>query len=112
MREIDADAFNKAATAVHENAVAHGLLDLDPTDDASEAAMRWLIEEANEAMEALLNDGLSDHIPSSRLAEELADVILVALSISKSHEINIGKALQDKHRYNVLRPYKHGRVAP
>ena len=105
--EIDVDAFNRAAKVVYNNAIDHGLMLEDPDENQAKEEMAWLMDEAAEAMTAFLDDGPSEKIPFTRLAEELADVILVAMSLAHGYGIDIGRALEAKHAYNLARSYKH-----
>lgn len=42
-------------------------------------------------------------------AEELADIIIRALDVSRRLDIDIVDAINAKHEYNKTRPYKHGK---
>jgi NTP pyrophosphatase (non-canonical NTP hydrolase) len=55
---------------------------------------------------------VADHIGEqgfNQLEEELADVILLALILAGRYRLNISDALEAKHKYNLGRPYKHGK---
>lgn len=42
--------------------------------------------------------------------EELADIIIRALDLSRRLGIDIQLAIEAKHSYNLSRPYKHGKL--
>lgn len=42
--------------------------------------------------------------------EELADIIIRALDVSRRLGIDIERAINVKHLYNTKRPYKHGKL--
>jgi NTP pyrophosphatase (non-canonical NTP hydrolase) len=42
------------------------------------------------------------------IPSELADVIIRILDFSGAHNIDIGRAVEEKMAYNRTRPYKHG----
>ena len=42
--------------------------------------------------------------------EELADIIIRALDLSRRLGIDIQRAVEEKHNYNKTRPYKHGKL--
>jgi len=83
----------------------------DFVDKIFEEAM----EVSNECTETIINDydfpkveKLSiDKIDKSKLAFELADVILVALNFAKHYDIDIEKYLKEKVNINFKRANKH-----
>ena len=42
--------------------------------------------------------------------EELADIIIRALDLSRRLGVDIQRAIEAKHKYNLTRPYKHGKL--
>ena len=55
-------------------------------------------------------DPESEAIPPHRNgAEELADVLIRVLDLSRYLQYDIGQALIDKMKYNETRPKKHGK---
>ena len=52
----------------------------------------------------------SDHIPEfSPLEEEMADVIIRVLEAAHVRGLRIGAAVLAKYRFNLTRPFKHGK---
>lgn len=66
--------------------------------------------EISEALEADRKELQSDKIPEfSGIEEELADLLIRVLDFSAYHELRLGEALAAKMRYNLNRPFKHGK---
>jgi len=42
------------------------------------------------------------------LAIELADAIIRILDLAEHYGLDIGRAIEEKHKYNMTRPYRHG----
>lgn len=68
--------------------------------------------ELSECLEALRKPGtMDDHVPALTGEEaELADTIIRILDYCGAHDIDIGRAVQLKHAYNIGRPRKHGKT--
>jgi NTP pyrophosphatase (non-canonical NTP hydrolase) len=92
--------FNKFAELAYQNAKNHGFY---PT--TARIMADKLFEEAQEAAEELLGNDRAG------IAEELADVVLTAMSIAGANGIDLGGAIQKKHAFNLGRPYKHRKTA-
>ena len=55
-------------------------------------------------------DGYSDQVTGfTESEEELADVVLMAMSIAEELQINLSDVIIAKHYYNLGRPHKHGK---
>lgn len=102
-------AVGYLAKVIYMDAVAHGLWD-DPTvamdnpNGMKYVRRRCLLlirEELSEACEAAGDD--------TRFAEELADVIIMAMSAAGHLGIDITDAILKKVAVNHERPYKHGK---
>lgn len=112
--------LNEIADAVHENAVKHGF--------HVEAIETWwpkqimnLITEVTELWEADRSgnrNAMCDKaekmrelglLPLTNIEEEYADVIIRTLDQCRRLGIDIQRAIEVKHAYNLTRPYKHGR---
>lgn len=66
--------------------------------------------ELAEAMEAYRTDAASDKIPEfSGVEEELADTFIRMLDFASHFRLRLGEAIVAKLRYNLSRPYKHGK---
>lgn len=48
--------------------------------------------------------------PLSSQEEELADIVIRVLDVSRRLGINIQEAIKIKHFYNTTRPFKHGKL--
>lgn len=54
---------------------------------------------------------MDDHVPAlTGESAELADVLIRIFHYCGKRGIDLGKAVQLKHQYNITRPYKHGKV--
>lgn len=125
MRLIDADALldvicdamdnapsitlNDLRDEIYEDAVEHGLWDPEmsyPLDDCCEL----INDELRELAEAA-DDYEYEHKKASmdHFCEELADVIIMCMSIAGLHCIDIDAAVKRKMEINRGRPYKHGK---
>ncbi|MFA7521265.1 hypothetical protein [Shewanella sp.] len=65
-----------------------------------------LHSEASEGLEAYRNDIKEGE--KHCLSEELADLVIRIWDMSKALNIDIAKALNEKHSFNLLRGYRHG----
>ena len=108
MHKSTVDTLNTLCTQVYMDAEAHGLWNntkalaahIVPREDAlRHMAAERILAEVQEAMDAA-ND--PDHY-----AEELADVIITALSAAGLVGIEIGTAVSQKILFNRCRPYQH-----
>lgn len=116
------NTLNEIADAVHANAREKGFHDDGLTNEQFlERHCMLLVGEVAELHEALrkgeasmpcdkaekmFNAGMP---PLTCAEEELADVIIRALDISRRLGINIHGAIQAKHAYNTTRPHMHGK---
>lgn len=92
--------------AAHECAVSHGLLDYEPP----KCCIDKLREEVEEFNVALSNDDESVHIPPfDWSAEELADIVITAMTTAKEKRIPLAQAIVYKMRFNQTREWKHGK---
>ena len=67
--------------------------------------------EISEALEADRKGLQSDKIPEfSGVEEELADLLIRVFDFAAYHELRLGEALAEKMRYNLSRPFKHGKA--
>ncbi len=78
---------------------------------ALQASICRMHSELSEAVEALRHDNPPDsHIPKySGIEAELADVIIRILDTTAEHRLDVAGAILAKMKYNVKRPYKHGK---
>ena len=95
------EALNSLSKTVCADAYSHGLWDDVPTDQERHYCARRVMDEAEEA---LLACGDREHF-----REELADVVIMALSSAAYLGINIGEEVRRKMLINHDRPYRHGK---
>ena len=77
-------------------------------DEISELHEAWrnnTLDELCDKAEAMMDLGLD---ALTNIEEEFADIIIRALETARSLDIDIEKAVNVKHSYNVQRPFKHG----
>lgn len=102
-------SLNTLRDAICEDAVAHGLWEDDDelSDDLLDDCYDLIRDEVGEldgAIEEWVRTGYHNHF-----AEELADVIIVSLSVAGRLGIDIDKAIRKKMAVNKERPWKHGK---
>lgn len=102
--------LNELAKEIHKNAVEHGWWEGDRNfgelialvhSELSEALEEWRNKKPYN--ENYYIDKKPEGIPS-----ELADVIIRILDMVAFYNIDIDKAIAEKHEYNKTRPFKHG----
>jgi NTP pyrophosphatase (non-canonical NTP hydrolase) len=107
--------INELAGAVHENASRHGF---HPADELLTTFVanqcNNLHGEVTELWDAWRagrqNEFCDKDIGLTTTEEELADLIIRALDVSRRLNVNIVRALNVKHEYNKTRPFKHGKL--
>ena len=116
MRTID-----QIADAVYENAVAKGFHAVKKSeDDFIEGACNNLHDEVSELHEAWRNGQLREFCDKHEkmralglpiltcLEEELADIVIRALDNARRLGVDIQRAIEAKHAFNLTRPPMHG----
>ena len=107
INELEArTSLNTMRDAIYEDAVAHGLWDLDysPTDCAE-----LIHDEASELYSAAMDWEYHVCNDNSAFCEELADVIIASLSVAGKLGIDIDAAVRRKMEINKARLWKHGK---
>ena len=99
-------SLNTLRDAIYEDAVAHGLWDLDysPTDCAE-----LIHDEASELYSAAMDWEYHVCNDNSAFCDELADAIIMSLSVAGKLGIDIDEAVRRKMEFNNGRPWKHGK---
>lgn len=111
-------SLNPLRDAIYHDAVAHGLWEDHDKEQASHAEFcaeypqyAFDLEQGNRGECALhvLSEcfELRDTSTAEEYAEELADVIIMSLSVAGKLGIDIDKAVRDKMAYNKGRSWKH-----
>lgn len=104
-------SFNALRDEVYKDAYDHGLYegeyDAPNLEYAAPGLMFRIQEEVREAWSAALDWMNGKLNAKEHVAEELADIIITALSVSGHLGIDIDAALHRKIDYNKTRPYKH-----
>lgn len=106
--------LNELRNEIYDDAVKHGLWEfredyawLDELDEMTEESKKdycvdVIVGETDELRQAVNEKG-------EHFAEELADVIITALSAAGYLGIDIDKAVQDKMEINRGREWRHGK---
>ena len=97
--------LNDLRDEVYQDAVAHGLWeDVDGVDwyQESHSMIECEVDELYDAIEDRVNGYGNEHF-----AEELADVIIMSLSVAGKLGIDIDAAVKRKMEINKHRPWKH-----
>ena len=101
-------SLNSMRDAIYEDAVAHGLWD-DEEDYMPTDCMYFIKDEVSELDCAAIDwedDVCNDN---SAFCEELADVIIMSLSVAGYLGIDIDAEVRRKMEINKGRPWKHGK---
>lgn len=97
--------LNTLRDAIYEDAVAHGLWDERyPATECVNLIRSEVIE-----LECAAMDWMDGYIDNSEFCQELADVIIMSLSVAGKLGIDIDAAVRRKMEINKARPWKHGK---
>lgn len=95
---------------VHANAIAKGWYDTQRSVAEAVAMIHCELSEYLEAMRSEDPGKPDKHCPDFSAAEvELADAIIRILDHAASQGHRVADALIAKHKFNLTRPYKHGK---
>ena len=99
--------LNTLRDAIYEDAVAHGLW--FERDDCPTTCVEMIQDEVSELDTAAMEweDDICDN--NDDFVEELADVMIMCLSVAGRLEIDIDSAVKRKMEINKARPWKHGK---
>ena len=99
-------SLNTLRDAIYEDAAAHGMW----KDYTSPVECVYLIfDEVFELNSAARSISLSKHGAVQEFCDELADVIIMSLSVAGKLGIDIDAAVRRKMEINKARPWKHGK---
>lgn len=100
-------SLNTLRDAIYEDAVAHGLW--FERDDCPTTCVEMIQDEVSELDTAAMEweDDICDN--NDDFVEELADVIIMSLSVAGKLCIDIDAAVKRKMEINRERPWKHGK---
>lgn len=105
------NTINDWCKKVHENAKAHGWWDNQRTEGE---LLMLVVSEASEAFEEIRNGHkmtetyYSDSGKMEGVPSELADIVIRVMDICQHYGIDLQSAMEEKHQYNITRPFKHG----
>jgi hypothetical protein len=107
--------LTKFVKEVHENAVNHGWW------DGQERSFGELIALCHSELSEALEEYRAGHKPDETytsvqstgykpegIPSELADCVIRIFDMCGHYEINIESMLEEKHKFNKTRPFKHG----
>lgn len=105
--------LNNMRDDVYDDAVAHGLW--GTIDHQTESLYGSMPESRSVICRRLAADRIASEVTElresasskSHFKEELADVIIMALSVAGKFGIDIGEAVETKRAINQLRSYRH-----
>ena len=100
--------FNRLSNSVCEVAKSHGFWE-NPNQGEKIALTH---SELSEALEYIRKnpEAPDNHIPGFTGVEaEFADVVIRLMDFAAYYKLRLGEAIIAKHKYNVNRPYKHGK---
>lgn len=99
--------LNTLRDEVYQDAVAHGLWeeDDDLSDDLLDGCYDLIYDEVSELDGAIEEWVRTDY--HNHFTEELADVIIMSLSVAGKLGIDIDAAVRRKIEFNKTRPWKH-----
>ena len=103
--------LNTLRDEVYEDALAHGLYDDEKYNRTHPFGLKFVMrslavrikDEVRELISAALEDGIT------HFAEELADIVILCLSVAGHLGIDIDAAVKRKMEINKTRPWKHGK---
>ena len=112
--------FQELQTAIYKNAIIHGFWDSIVDIHIKIEKLALIVTEVAEAIESVRKG--EDNIKSSDkfvlsdaeldltyMEEELADIVIRTMDFAEHQKIDLWKAINAKHNYNITRPFKHNK---
>lgn len=103
-------SLNTLRDEIYQDAVAHGLWEENEKWPVTCATR--ISDEADELMDAGVDwedEGFCFDDPDQAYSEELADVVIMCMSVAGALGIDIDAAIRRKMEINKERPWKHGK---
>lgn len=104
-------SINEMVKAVHENAKSHGWWE----DKRTFPELLCLIHsEVSEVLEEYRNNRAINEVyykengKPEGIPIELADIVIRVMVLCGYYRIDLAKCIIEKHKYNVMRSYRHG----
>jgi NTP pyrophosphatase (non-canonical NTP hydrolase) len=111
----ETDALNRLAIIVNNWATSKGWNEGEDSLDKQMGQIALMHSELSECLEFMRKKeqpAMDDHVPElTGVAAELADVLIRIFHFCGKRGIDLGEAVRLKHKYNLNRPYKHGKLA-
>lgn len=95
-------AFRTVQAATYETAKRHGFQEMEGHTLYVPTKLALIMSEAAEALE-WHRQGKSEE-----LGHELADIVIRAMDLAQSLEIDLALHIEEKAAFNAGRPFKHG----
>lgn len=104
-------SFKEMSQRAYDLAAAKGFWDNQEADCKLSEQVALLHSECSELLEAIRKDNPpDDKIKDFSSAEaELADLVIRVMNLAWAKGWDVGGAILAKHKYNVSRPFKHGK---
>lgn len=101
--------LNVLRDEIYQDAIKHGLWQDEQEEwpSACTSLIKGEAEELCEAAEAWEDIGVDLSEPDAAFVEELADVIIMCMSVAGKLGVDIDAAVRKKMAYNKTRPWKH-----
>lgn len=103
--------LNALRDEIYQDAVAHGLW--EERDKWPVICANMISNEADELTDAGADwedEGIDRDDPDEAYSEELADVMIMCMSVAGALGIDIDAAIRRKMEINKARPWKHGKT--
>lgn len=100
--------FQELQKEIHQNAIDHGWWDGEPNIPEKLALIHSEVSEALEDYRDGAMDEWRDGDKPVGFPVELADIVIRCMDLAGYLGIELFEVIQEKHRYNRTRTYRHG----